>query len=764
MPDDVLAELFKITGGKAPTAPRSPSSSYDDLFEKYGEKHDVDPDLLRAMTNQESSFNPRAVSPKNAQGLMQLIPGTARRFGVTDVFNPEQNIEGGTKYMKFLLDRFGGDVDRALAGYNAGEGAVDKYKGIPPYRETQDYVKRIRSKYKGGGYRRGGAQPASTSVDEDPLASLYAITKGTAEVDPLEDLKQITQPSPLPVIGAPQQPAPAPTFPNGSVPLLPSTGVIPQSPLDRGVPAYQAPVQTLGGTEKVPISPIAPQPSPTKPVQAAPVIPQEQLQATTTSDEDYAQYVAFEQSEGRQPVSKPDFDKLVAAAPQGQTGATGYQTEAEPVRQNREAINAVVAENNAANADYNRKVEEYNRTRPKRQAAGTQDQVKTDGGFRTRFAFSGDYIRDKDEFASRIANGTGLDYGTVRAHLDQQGLTAGQGRAFSPEVSAKWKGHESNFEIDAETIQQLKNYQRGQSQKQTQANKDFEQRKAQLPADMDPAERELELLRLRGLADADAGRRSFAEVAETYEAAKAGLEEWKRQNPMEQNEGAAYQSALQGDSAARVAKGGSVNAEVQKFLQDQKDRWEQNRQKAISEYGSLSGWNEAQQKTQADLEKIAKTNPLLAAAIYGGRKAEAVAGGAMKAVPETVAAISESIAIASEAIDKALGVNDIAATERATHRFGQDLRKAADEYIKIHKSEKGGMFEQGGNVFGQIAVMMGTGGVASTISKSAKLGALAASSVGGAQGAAEQYQAATETMRKQLVATGMTPAQADAEL
>lgn len=111
-------------------------------------RHGVDPVLIYATMHQESSFKQRALSHKGASGLMQLMPGTARRFGVTNIFDPRQNIEGGTRYMRFLLDSFGGDIALALAGYNAGEGAVMKYgRRIPPYRETQEYVRRITRRY-----------------------------------------------------------------------------------------------------------------------------------------------------------------------------------------------------------------------------------------------------------------------------------------------------------------------------------------------------------------------------------------------------------------------------------------------------------------------------------------------------------------------------------------------------------------------------------------------------------------------------------------
>jgi Transglycosylase SLT domain len=111
-------------------------------------RNGVDPVLIYATMHQESSFKQRALSPKGASGLMQLMPGTARRFGVTNIFDARQNIEGGVRYMRFLLDSFGGDVSLALAGYNAGEGAVLKYgRQIPPYRETQEYVRRITRRY-----------------------------------------------------------------------------------------------------------------------------------------------------------------------------------------------------------------------------------------------------------------------------------------------------------------------------------------------------------------------------------------------------------------------------------------------------------------------------------------------------------------------------------------------------------------------------------------------------------------------------------------
>jgi hypothetical protein len=112
-----------------------------------GARHGVDPVLIYSIMHRESAFKKMAVSYKGARGLMQLMPATAARFGVRNIFDPSQNIEAGTRYMRFLLNRFGGDVGLALAGYNAGEGAVDKYRGVPPYRETQEYVRRISERY-----------------------------------------------------------------------------------------------------------------------------------------------------------------------------------------------------------------------------------------------------------------------------------------------------------------------------------------------------------------------------------------------------------------------------------------------------------------------------------------------------------------------------------------------------------------------------------------------------------------------------------------
>jgi len=124
------------------------NTDVDGFIVDSGKRNSVDPLLLYSIMHQESSFKPRAMSYKGARGLMQLMPGTASRFGVSNIWDPKQNIEGGARYMRFLLDLFSGDVRLALAGYNAGEGAVMKYGyQVPPYSETREYVRRIGNRY-----------------------------------------------------------------------------------------------------------------------------------------------------------------------------------------------------------------------------------------------------------------------------------------------------------------------------------------------------------------------------------------------------------------------------------------------------------------------------------------------------------------------------------------------------------------------------------------------------------------------------------------
>jgi soluble lytic murein transglycosylase-like protein len=108
-----------------------------------GKSHGLSPGLVKAVIHAESAFDPGAISSKGAQGLMQLMPGTARQLGVDDPFNPWQNIEAGVRYLSSLIERFDGDLSLGLAAYHAGERTVRRYSGIPPYRETRNYVRRV---------------------------------------------------------------------------------------------------------------------------------------------------------------------------------------------------------------------------------------------------------------------------------------------------------------------------------------------------------------------------------------------------------------------------------------------------------------------------------------------------------------------------------------------------------------------------------------------------------------------------------------------
>jgi soluble lytic murein transglycosylase-like protein len=135
------------------------------LVREAADRHRVDPALIRAVIETESNWNPIALSNKGAGGLMQLIPTTARRFGVNDVFNPQQNIDGGVHYLKTLLERYNGNMDLALAAYNAGEGAVDRARGIPAFAETRNYVQKVQNAY----FRPGSGRLTDAFIRSRPI-------------------------------------------------------------------------------------------------------------------------------------------------------------------------------------------------------------------------------------------------------------------------------------------------------------------------------------------------------------------------------------------------------------------------------------------------------------------------------------------------------------------------------------------------------------------------------------------------------------------
>ncbi|HUG81651.1 MAG TPA: lytic transglycosylase domain-containing protein [Bryobacterales bacterium] len=148
----------------------------DSLVQDAGRRHSVDPNLIHAVIRQESNYDVFAVSVKGACGLMQLMPGTALRFGVRDIFDPAENVEGGVKYLRFLMDRYQDDDVKTLAAYNAGEGAVDQYGGVPPYRETVDYVDRVSQSYRSVGV-------VSDEVPAGPRVSSYVDAAGALVIE-----------------------------------------------------------------------------------------------------------------------------------------------------------------------------------------------------------------------------------------------------------------------------------------------------------------------------------------------------------------------------------------------------------------------------------------------------------------------------------------------------------------------------------------------------------------------------------------------------
>ena len=140
VPDEVIEEIRPTADGPV---------DFERLVAESAQRHGLDPALVRAVVGVESGFQPQAVSPKGAQGLMQLMPATARDLGVTDPFDPAANLDGGSRHLSALVVRYEGDLTKALAAYNAGMGAVARHGGVPPYEETRKYVQRVLGRYQG---------------------------------------------------------------------------------------------------------------------------------------------------------------------------------------------------------------------------------------------------------------------------------------------------------------------------------------------------------------------------------------------------------------------------------------------------------------------------------------------------------------------------------------------------------------------------------------------------------------------------------------
>ena len=157
-----LAERVRVARTHLPVTP------WDPFIDQLGRRDGIDPDLIKAVAMVESGFDPKAISPKGAMGLMQLMPATAKQYGVGDPLDPHESLAAGSRHLSDLLERFNGSVPLALAAYNAGSGAVQRYGGVPRYQETMDYVRKVQRKLGRDGEVR--AAPAPNTADEEPIA------------------------------------------------------------------------------------------------------------------------------------------------------------------------------------------------------------------------------------------------------------------------------------------------------------------------------------------------------------------------------------------------------------------------------------------------------------------------------------------------------------------------------------------------------------------------------------------------------------------
>ncbi|MGC9944983.1 MAG: lytic transglycosylase domain-containing protein [Bryobacteraceae bacterium] len=180
--DPRTGRLVRTVIRTQPAAAIAPSARLTETVDRIARQNDLSPRLVHSVIQVESNYDPNAVSPKGAQGLMQLIPSTARRFGVSDIFDPADNIQGGARYLKYLLELYKGDEALALAAYNAGEGAVSRYGGVPPFPETQDYVAKVRQRL-----------AATPTPNETGVAPSAVQSNGAAETVPAEAYNPIRE-------------------------------------------------------------------------------------------------------------------------------------------------------------------------------------------------------------------------------------------------------------------------------------------------------------------------------------------------------------------------------------------------------------------------------------------------------------------------------------------------------------------------------------------------------------------------------------------
>ncbi len=186
--DVPTARIGSIEVEEVPAAPSTTTNvpaveqpaTVDDFIKAASEKHRIDRALIESVIHAESRFNPNAVSPKGAQGLMQLMPATATELGVNNAFDPRSNVEAGTRYLQQLLIQYNGDLAKALAAYNAGPHRVQQYNGIPPYRETQNYVSKVITEFNRKKVAEGAVPPPAAKPSKRKPKPAKATTKSTA--------------------------------------------------------------------------------------------------------------------------------------------------------------------------------------------------------------------------------------------------------------------------------------------------------------------------------------------------------------------------------------------------------------------------------------------------------------------------------------------------------------------------------------------------------------------------------------------------------